>query len=601
MSEEKRLVKNKKVLALSISLVVACVLAGVFGISFVIINDKYNDLPGDYGDYNELYADYLELLNDFNILEDQYSILTGEHIELENDYNALVIALADMTAERDALQSALDDLQLLYNALETERDGLLQDIIGLENTIADLNTQISNLNTQIVGLENTIAGLENTIADLNTQINDLNTQIANLNDIIAGLEDDNEALIQYYENIIIGLQAEINALTTERDGLISDLADMTVLRDNLQNELDALQLLYDDLIIERDNLQSALNDMTIERDNLLIDLAIMTAERDALQIELNNLTADYNTLLGDYQILSDAYDELQNEFNSLQMAYNYITDTIKQSILPVQYNIFAEAVRRYYMDMYLGGKTGKTYWKAFAEYCRDVILHDSWQENSFVDVSNAFSDALIFGNNTMYLADYVMYWTLFPWLPNWDGYDLSGNELTDIDTIVDWCIDEIDYEYDSDIIDGQEYFEWDYIKFPVETAFRTMGDCEDQAILCAAYLESCGFETAMIIHHDPSLEFYHGSLWVYIEDRDAFWSLYPDTLLWSIDGGINLWCWLDTTWDVPFGSTPVWLQYYIDYNIPLSWDIITLAICDVGGFVGTNVGENLGLTYVMPT
>ncbi|GAG55124.1 unnamed protein product, partial [marine sediment metagenome] len=32
---------------------------------------------------------------------------------------------------------------------------------------------------------------------------------------------------------------------------------------------------------------------------------------------------------------------------------------------------------------------------------------------------------------------------------------------------------------------GQENPVWDYFKFPVETAFRTMGDCEDQAILDA--------------------------------------------------------------------------------------------------------------------
>ena len=192
----------------------------------------------------------------------------------------------------------------------------------------------------------------------------------------------------------------------------------------------------------------------------------------------------------------------------------------------------------------------------------------------------------------MYLAWYIMFWTFWDWLPYW-GIDQTWNELWGIDVIVDWCIDEIDYEYDDDITFGQEDPTWDYPKFPVETAFRTMGDCEDQAILCASYLESCGFETVMTISHDPDHPtygaFYHGSLLVHIEDTDAFWSLYPGESLW----GFYLedpyypeftWSWLDTTWDVPFGSTPSWLQDYIDFGI-ITEDIISLAICDIDGVV----------------
>ena len=81
MSEEKRFIKNKKVIALSISLVVAIVFAGILGFSFISVNNNYNDLSGDY---DGLYIDYLELSIDFNNLDDQYFILTGEHIELEN-------------------------------------------------------------------------------------------------------------------------------------------------------------------------------------------------------------------------------------------------------------------------------------------------------------------------------------------------------------------------------------------------------------------------------------------------------------------------------------------------------------------------------------
>lgn len=342
----------------------------------------------------------------------------------------------------------------------------------------------------------------------------------------------------------------------------------------------------------------------------------LAGDYDELYIDYLELLNDFNELDNQYFILTGEHIELESNFNdllddydTLQIAYNYITETIKQSILPVQYCIFAEAVRRYYMDLYLENLwelDEKEYWKEFARFCRDIVLHDSNQYNAFSNVSNAFSDALIFENDTMYLADYIMSYT-FDWcdtIDYWGLDELAGlDDLTIMYNVIPQCIDEIDYEYDSDITIGQTYFDWDYIKFPVETAFRTKGDCEDQVILCAAYLESCGLETAIVIIHDPNHpirgEFYHGSLLVHIEDTDAFWSLYPGTYLWTIPNDPyigNTWYWIDTTWDVPFGSTPEWLQEYIDFGM-ITEDIATLAFCDIDGAIG----ENSGLTCVMPT
>ena len=348
-------------------------------------------------------------------------------------------------------------------------------------------------------------------------------------------------------------------------------------------------------------LAGVLGILYIQMDNKYNDLS--SKYRD-LTGDYDDLSEEYEELLNNYQILSGDYNTLFDDYNVLQSAYDGICSIIKQSILPVQYSIFAEAVRRYYIPIYINDDlTIKEQYMGYAEFCRDIILHDSGQYNAFSEVSDAFSDALRFGSDTMYLAWYIMWLTLYPWLPNWDGFGLTGNELTDIDTIIDWCIDEIDYEYDSSIIQGQEYFSGDYIKFPVETAFRTMGDCEDQSILTSAYLESCGFETAIVIFHDsnhPTLgEFYHAVALVHIEDTDAFWSNYPSCGLWRFSYGDQYypdytWCFLDPTWDVPFGSEPSWLD---DYGGYISFSFCSIAFCDIDGVIG----ENLGLTYVMPT
>lgn len=107
-----------------------------------------------------------------------------------------------------------------------------------------------------------------------------------------------------------------------------------------------------------------------------------------------------------------------------------------------------------------------------------------------------------------------------------------------------------------------------------------MGDCEDQAILDATYLESCGFETMIAISHDPDHptkgSFYHGSLKAHIDDTDAFHTMYPLCPLWRSSEAIDpyypdyTWCWLDPTWDVPFGSVPSWGADYggsIPYSV----------------------------------
>jgi len=321
---------------------------------------------------------------------------------------------------------------------------------------------------------------------------------------------------------------------------------------------------------------------------------IMTNNKyNKLSNRYNDLTGDYDELLNNYQILTGDYDTLFDSYQDLQSSYESVCSVIKQSILPIQYCIFAEAVRRYYMPIYIVGSTTKEQYMGYVEFCRDIILHDSIQYNAFSEVSNAFSDALKFGSDTMFLAWYIMTRTIdyCNTIDYWGLDELAGlDDLTIIDTVIQECIVEIDYEYDLNITFGQEDSTWDYPKFPVETAFRTMGDCEDQAILTAAYLESCGFETAISIFHDPNHptlgEFYHSALLVHIEDIDAFYSMYPDGTLWyfpEIDPyPPYTWCQLDPTWDVPFGSIPSWIQDYIDIG-EISVDIVSDAICDIDG------------------
>lgn len=326
-----------------------------------------------------------------------------------------------------------------------------------------------------------------------------------------------------------------------------------------------------------------------------------------------NLTSAYEILTGDYDILDESlfdYDVLLNEYDTLLERYNTICNYIKMQILPLQMYNWADAVRRTHLQTYLDQSINeKTFYIQYATFCRDLILHASGQLDSYVDVSDAFGPALKYGSDTMELADDSMrvmahakdsVWNHFPYRWGWHFTGVDP-ELYGIDKIVQDCIDNLEYEYDDDITYYQVSPEWEYPKHPVETAFRKMGDCEDQAMMCAAYLErdyfergveNVYFQTAFCLFHDPQHrdygEFYHAALIVHIEDTDAYWDEYPSTYLWRF--GYNdpfypdyTWCFVDPTWDTPFGTHPAWLDYYNDEGI--SYDVFTIALCDVGGDV----------------
>ena len=325
---------------------------------------------------------------------------------------------------------------------------------------------------------------------------------------------------------------------------------------------------------------------------------ILSSFDDSIADNYNSLITDYNGSEIDYDGLYSIYMKLLNTYYNLLHYYAGITKIINQMILPAQYMVFAEAVRRYYFEDFYIKDTWATgnisgFWYQYARFCRDIVLHSSQNYSSmpsdsywFPEVSNALADYLICGNQTDFLAWDIFYNIYYDWLPYWCATS-SGNALNDIDIVVQWCIDEIDYELDADIDLGQRLSHRDYVRFPIETAFRTMGDCEDQAMLCAAYLESRGYETALGVFHDAeNNDFFHVTLLVHIEDTVAYYDSYS-ALLWSF-GSYDpyegyTWCWLDTTWDTPFGTDPSWMQYYLDNG--LTFDDVTFAICDLDGAI----------------
>jgi hypothetical protein len=178
----------------------------------------------------------------------------------------------------------------------------------------------------------------------------------------------------------------------------------------------------------------------------------------------------------------------------------------------------------------------------------------------------------------------------------------SGPESWYLNMINAAAIASLSYEYDTDITGRQLDRMWDYPKFTTETTFRQRGDCEDQAIALAVSFESTTHwlgdvqtdsgETAIAVFHDPAHpvygSFYHAVTLVHIDDTAAFNTAYPSRTLWNL--GVAdpyegyTWAFFDVTWDTPTDQDPAWLAAYIAGG-SISFSIMSIAICDVGGAV----------------
>ena len=391
--------------------------------------------------------------------------------------------------------------------------------------------------------------------------------------------------------LIVGLIGSIgstifvyNLESAKYSVLVDDFNELSSEYDSLQEEYDSLSGSYEVLlknysillgkyILLQGNyteLQDIYLKLLAKYDDLKNNYTELQKNYTEVEMSYKELNASYNQLLSAYEELSTVYDELYNCYVILNSTYWMYVNTLRNMPLPLKLCVFYEAVRR--------GEESRLYpWQDYANFERDMILHDTWQFNAFINYTYMFVDIFVleYGNeSSMAEAWYSMYWSFYPWLPYWGLSGYSEAELHQ------WVIDNIDYEYDDDINWGIERF-GDYPKFPVETALRTLGDCEDQAILDAALLESCGYETVIGIVHDdnhPTLgEFYHGFLWVKVGDTyDEAREKYPGAVLWLIsETGYDdyVWLLLDPTWDVPCGDTPSWLQDYIDAGFQ-DWDSI---------------------------
>lgn len=77
------------------------------------------------------------------------------------------------------------------------------------------------------------------------------------------------------------------------------------------------------------------------------------------------------------------------------------------------------------------------------------------------------------------------------WQYNWDSFDQASNVLSFVQSF-------ISYRYDKDT-----KFVEEYPRYPLETLWDRVGDCEDFAILSGAILSRLGFKVALLLYPNP--------------------------------------------------------------------------------------------------
>lgn len=600
------------------------------------ITSEYQNLLVEYDALETLYE---QVLADYETVYDQYQSKVVEYDQLNTTYTLLLTTYDVFMETFNEVSQSLLDTRLELETLNQTYLDFLTTFEELNLTYYILTGEYDALNITYHILIQQYSQLNVTYFDLLDSYDILQGEYDSLITLYEQLESEHEILQAEYDQLLIDfnlLQEEYNSLLSDYIQLQSDFDDLQSDYDNLwlnYNTLwaahQALQESYDTLQEEYTDLQNQYNQLlqdynSLEQDYLTLEneyailetsYQLLQAQYDACHLELTQLQIDYETLNTSYLALNASYIQLQANYDALEATFTIIGNWLGQQILPVKACIFGEAVRRYYLPIYLEDALSigiSTYWSNFTRYMADVVYFSSaWHKiygdgiwanfadlHKFDYISNVFSSindpTMDYLNPESELAYDVMRdifcasgWMSPTWingthiLPIWWGYTDESpyieNRWECPSAIHQWVIDNIEYEYDSEItINQYPDSDWDYIKFPVETAFRTLGDCEDQAVLDAAYLRSCGFEVAVGVWHDDFHpvygSFYHGTLWINL-DLDGNGIIDPDEdtpyneIRWTFDGSPYTWVALDPTWDTPFGETPAWLQGYIDNGI----------------------------------
>jgi len=234
-----------------------------------------------------------------------------------------------------------------------------------------------------------------------------------------------------------------------------------------------------------------------EKDRTIDDLK---DENDQLDEQLDQLNDDYEDVLGEYGDLSDNYESMNTSYGELDQMYNALISDYHDlewdyndllddyGVLQSSYNNFdlwqdqVTYYRVYFGDMY--------FWQ-YATY--DILSH--WKSMD-KDTSEYYMYPI---EDMKVLNGFVVYndnWSLVDQIAD-ELWKLSENEEDYAEIALEFVHNAIFYMSDLESTGQDEYW-----RYPDETLFDKVGDCEDTAFLYASLLRSKGIPAVLIEYVD---------------------------------------------------------------------------------------------------
>jgi len=254
----------------------------------------------------------------------------------------------------------------------------------------------------------------------------------------------------------------------------------------------------DDLEDEVEDLFDQINDMDEDFSALQQDYNDLNGQYDALYQEKLEADQSYDQLVTDYYDMEWELTRLIDEYASLQSSYNNFD----------QWQDHVTYYRVYFSDMY------------FWQYATYSIL--SYWKSLEKDTSEYYQYPI---EDMRTLNSFIVYndtWSLIDQISD-ELWKLSSGEEDYAEIALDFVHNAIFYMSDKEST-GQDEF-W---RYPDETLFDKVGDCEDTAFLYASLLRAKGIPAVIIEYSDHlavgvGLEGFIGTYYVY-EGKKYFYA-----------------------------------------------------------------------------
>lgn len=247
--------------------------------------------------------------------------------------------------------------------------------------------------------------------------------------------------------------------------------------------LDSLSVYYKDIISEKnEDILGLSNDIEALQDLI-----------DEMDMDLSFLEDTYNSLLANYNDLDEGYDDLDQTYNSLVKDYHdleweYANLLDSYTSLQSSYNNFDQwqdqvtYYRVYFGDMY--------FWQ-YATY--SILSH--WK-SLYKDTSEYYKYPI---EDMGVLNSFIVYdddWSLIDQIAD-ELWKLSADDKEYAEITLEFVHSAIFYMSDLESTGQGEYW-----RYPDETLFDKVGDCEDTAFLYASLLRAKGIPTVIIEYVD---------------------------------------------------------------------------------------------------